>query len=192
MSEAAPLNQKLARILTLSELISQLAPVSEMPEPSERRRLRSSAGFTQDETALALGVTSRQVTRYESGIASPRPLITDRYRSALAAFEFFDTILASKCPPDFFGRWRVRLIPRNSHPKVISIWRGGATRPEIVTVPCPECGADAGRLCIGPRGGGRKTLHQVRGQAYMAARTIDVDGEAARVAFATRRRSRAQ
>jgi DNA-binding XRE family transcriptional regulator len=75
----------LARALSLRDLIEKTRPVR-LPESTELRDLRLSAGFSQEETALAIGVSLRTVAAWEAGENEPRRAAGRRYGSALAVF----------------------------------------------------------------------------------------------------------
>lgn len=75
----------LLRALGLRELIQGARPIG-LPDPAERRRLRLSAAFTQEETALAVGVSLRSVAAWEAGENEPRRAAARRYGAALAVF----------------------------------------------------------------------------------------------------------
>ena len=76
---------KITRALGLRDLVDQARPM-QLPTPAERRRLRISAQFSQEETALALGVSLRSVVAWEHGDASPHAASEERYGRALAVF----------------------------------------------------------------------------------------------------------
>lgn len=56
-----------------------------LPDPSERRALRESAGLTQQELADAIGVSRQAVGLWESGLRTPRGRFLDDYTEAIAA-----------------------------------------------------------------------------------------------------------
>jgi DNA-binding transcriptional regulator YiaG len=66
----------------LDELLVRVRSRRQLPPPAERRRIRETAGVSQRELALALGVSWTAVQRWEQG-ASPRTHI-DEYATALA------------------------------------------------------------------------------------------------------------
>jgi transcriptional regulator with XRE-family HTH domain len=56
----------------------------QLPAPSIRQRVRKSAGLTQSEVALLLGVDRSSVSRYESNARTPSRRIATRYSLLLA------------------------------------------------------------------------------------------------------------
>lgn len=48
--------------------------------PEAVRRLRERAGHSQSEAALALGVTIRTLSRWETGAAAPNEALLELYR----------------------------------------------------------------------------------------------------------------
>lgn len=76
---------KIARALSLRDLVDQATPMR-LPPPADRRRLRINARFSQDETALALGVGLRSVCAWESGDAVPQAVSKEQYGRVLAVF----------------------------------------------------------------------------------------------------------
>lgn len=74
------------------ELVGRrLAIHADLPAPSERRRLRKSAGLSQAELAHIVGVTTAAVGHWETGTRStPRGQLLDRYVEALRKFRTLD------------------------------------------------------------------------------------------------------
>jgi transcriptional regulator with XRE-family HTH domain len=56
----------------LEELLRDARARRSLPDPAVRRLLRERAGLTQDQLANVLGVGRVAVTRYESGLRTPR------------------------------------------------------------------------------------------------------------------------
>lgn len=54
-----------------------------LPSPAERRRLRERAGVSQEDVARVVGVTREAVTRWESGLRTPRGQRLDQYVQVL-------------------------------------------------------------------------------------------------------------
>ncbi|GGR00704.1 telomere-associated protein Tap [Kitasatospora griseola] len=58
---------------SVDALLNRAKPVSDLPVPEERARLREAGEFTQDEVAKALGTRRESVIRWEAGTTEPRP-----------------------------------------------------------------------------------------------------------------------
>ena len=80
-----PAMSKITRALSLRDLVDQATPI-QLPPPEERRRLRIAARFSQEETALALGVSLRSVCAWETEPRQPHSAARERYGRALAVF----------------------------------------------------------------------------------------------------------
>jgi DNA-binding transcriptional regulator YiaG len=63
--------------------VRRAKPVPQLPPAPERRRLRLAFGFTQESLAESLGVTTRTVRRWESGMDPTGEALTE-YASILA------------------------------------------------------------------------------------------------------------
>lgn len=59
----------------------------DLPEPAERRKIRETAGLSQQELAAAMGVSRQAVTFWERGERTPRGQYLDRYVEALRALK---------------------------------------------------------------------------------------------------------
>jgi DNA-binding transcriptional regulator YiaG len=66
----------------MSSEITEREPVPRLPPPARRRALRELYGVTQTELAAILGVTTRSVSRWESG-ANPTGPNLFRYSAIL-------------------------------------------------------------------------------------------------------------
>lgn len=69
------------RYMDLDDLF-RLACQRTLPPPDERRRIRVTAGITQDELATVLGVSRAAVARWESGNRHPRSDMHATYATA--------------------------------------------------------------------------------------------------------------
>lgn len=58
---------------------------ADLPNPSERRRIRESAGLTAREVAAAVGASHQAILMWEQGQRSPRGDFLVRYVEALNA-----------------------------------------------------------------------------------------------------------
>ncbi|MFJ8443983.1 telomere-associated protein Tap [Kitasatospora griseola] len=58
---------------SVDALLNRAKPVSDLPMPEERVRLREAGEFTQDEVARALSTRRESVIRWEAGTTEPRP-----------------------------------------------------------------------------------------------------------------------
>lgn len=67
------------------QIRSRLRIRHELPSPSERRKLRDTAGLTQQELADAIGVTRAAISQWEAGTRTPRGSLLDRYVDAIRA-----------------------------------------------------------------------------------------------------------
>ncbi len=70
--------------LSLSDLVTQTAPLEGSATSFLARRLRLAAGVTQAEAAKALGVNKHTVANWEHGRTAPSPRLRRRFRSYLA------------------------------------------------------------------------------------------------------------
>ena len=70
----------------ISALVAR-ARATQLPRPSERRRLRQNARLTFREMGRALHVDPMTVLRWEKGTVSPRPEHAAAYGRLLAALE---------------------------------------------------------------------------------------------------------
>jgi transcriptional regulator with XRE-family HTH domain len=71
----------------LAEAIEKARDRRRLPPPATRRRVRMRAGVTQIDLALALGVDSATVCRWESGQRHPRGEMLHAYLTALERLE---------------------------------------------------------------------------------------------------------
>jgi transcriptional regulator with XRE-family HTH domain len=67
----------------LEKLLADARAARSLPDPALRRLLRERAGLTQGQLASAVGVSRPSVTRWESGIRSPRAPARARYVEVL-------------------------------------------------------------------------------------------------------------
>lgn len=66
---------------------AQLSGRPRLPAPEERRRLRISAGMSQQTLAELVGVTPQAVSMWEHGKCTPRAAMLGRYAEALQALQ---------------------------------------------------------------------------------------------------------
>lgn len=70
----------------VAELIREHVQVRrDLPEPRERRRLRTSAGLSQAKMARIVGASASAIGHWELGIRTPQGDLLDRYVEALRA-----------------------------------------------------------------------------------------------------------
>jgi DNA-binding XRE family transcriptional regulator len=84
-TQRSPMVGKISRALSLRDLVDRTQPIR-LPSPTERRGLRLNAGFSQEEAALAIGVSLRSIVAWENGTTLPHAESRLRYGSALAVF----------------------------------------------------------------------------------------------------------
>lgn len=76
--------------------LSDREPVSSLPEPSERIRLRLLFGATQADIASEIGVTRQMVNRWERGHSEPSGENRTRYAALLAAWAAREIAIATE------------------------------------------------------------------------------------------------
>ncbi len=68
----------------LSEALAVGRAKRRLPSPAVRHMIRRQAGVTQEDVARLLGVSRPSVTRWESGLRSPRGDVLRRYLDVLS------------------------------------------------------------------------------------------------------------
>jgi DNA-binding XRE family transcriptional regulator len=66
--------------------LANLQPISPLPEPAERVRLRKQFGVTQVMLAAELGVSRKTIIRTEQGFTEPTCEFRNKYAAILAAW----------------------------------------------------------------------------------------------------------
>jgi transcriptional regulator with XRE-family HTH domain len=72
--------------MDINQLVKQ-AKFRRLPPTDERRRIRESAGVTQAELGVALGVSSAAIARWENGSRRPGRRVAQSYAEALRRLE---------------------------------------------------------------------------------------------------------
>lgn len=66
--------------------LANLQPISPLPEPAERVRLRKLFGVTQIMLATELGVSRKTIVRTEQGLTEPTGEFRNEYAAILSAW----------------------------------------------------------------------------------------------------------
>lgn len=76
--------------------ITDRTPVSRLPEPDERIRLRVLFGVTQDELADEVGVSRKTVYAWEHGLSNPTGRKREAYAAVLTAWAQKESVLSQE------------------------------------------------------------------------------------------------